>query len=567
MPQPEYPSEVIVGVHPYEETLVLRPGELVLALPPDKLEERDDIVARLQGTFDFALRQDPPHNGQPQDPLLRWVLLPDGAGMDGAALAQVARRMLHLFPDDLASVLPVYVPDGDLSSATSPVSDRIVVKLREGEESRGIAALSDGLGLTHDANESRRNGRWHVFWVTPRTGEPSTAFSLLGEVKAQPSVERAHLDWGMLFPTLSASLPPPPLPRTSAAPWHVQRLNVNGVMSMYSGDPDVWVGVVDTGCDLEHPDLQGQLTPPSTHYNGDQEAAGAAPPYDPTPDWSRCAPDPLWCNEPHGTLVAGLIRGTPANAAWGIGGMAQGCLLMPLRALSAVLAPSVAPVRVAHAIRWAIEHRVRVINLSLRLPNEAVVNDAIEAAAANDILVVAAAGNHEPGDGSSLAVRFPASHPLCLAVGAADHHDRRKSLSSPDGQQWSSRHGAELDVVAPGVEIWSTDGTGTHARSASGDMVPDLLGRAYASSGDPDGMYFALFGGTSAACALVSGLAALMFSKSPGATAADVREAIMRTCRKVGGYPYVDDPAHPHGLWHPEVGYGLIDPLAALAAI
>ncbi len=124
----------------------------------------------------------------------------------------------------------------------------------------------------------------------------------------------------------------------------------------------------------------------------------------------------------------------------------------------------------------------------------------------------------------------------------------RKSPTSSDGEtNWGSNYGAALDVVAPGVKIYTTD-------------APGIGG--YEKEGDYD--YTDRFRGTSAACPHVSGIAALILSQAPFLTQKQVGNIIEKTARKVGNYYYRHDPTRTNGAWNNEMGYGLVDAYAAL---
>src|SRR5690606_39032989 len=96
-------------------------------------------------------------------------------------------------------------------------------------------------------------------------------------------------------------------------------------------------------------------------------------------------------------------------------------------------------------IHWAIGHGAKVINLSLgfETPSIPLIDEAIDEAVANGVVVIAAAGN-EPGP-----VFYPARHPNVIAVGAVDF--------SNTVTEYSAR-GSGLDLVAPGgtsaVPVW-----------------------------------------------------------------------------------------------------------------
>jgi subtilisin family serine protease len=103
-----------------------------------------------------------------------------------------------------------------------------------------------------------------------------------------------------------------------------------------------------------------------------------------------------------------------------------------------------------------------------------------------------------------------------------------------------------LGVVAPGTGIYTTDRQG--------------------SAGYATGNYYSDFGGTSAACPHVAGVAALVLSANPNLTQAEVRAIIESTCTKLSGYSYSLNSNHPNDTWNNQVGHGLVNAYAAVMA-
>ena len=103
-----------------------------------------------------------------------------------------------------------------------------------------------------------------------------------------------------------------------------------------------------------------------------------------------------------------------------------------------------------------------------------------------------------------------------------------------------SANGDNLDVMAPGDNIYSTSTDYTGYKSDAG---------------------------TSYAAPHVSGIAALMLSVNPNLTGQQVRDIIETTAQKIGSiyeYPYSNSSQHPNGTWNFDMGYGLVDAYAAV---
>lgn len=240
-----------------------------------------------------------------------------------------------------------------------------------------------------------------------------------------------------------------------------------------SGDASVVIAVLDTGIDRGHEDLAGKVI---TEVNFAD---------------SPVASDIYG----HGTHVAGIIA-AKANNGFGIAGLAYNCCLMNVKVADE--AGRCTASSVAKGIVWAVENGAKVINISLFI-NEpsSVLEDAIDYAWSNGAVVVCAAGNH-----AGTRPAYPAYYTNCLAVAATDANDFVAS--------WSG-YGDWVDVVAPGVNIYST--------------LP-VNGYGYKS-------------GTSMAAAYVSGMAGLLFTvvsdaNRNGFVNDEVRKAIETNCDELG---------------------------------
>lgn len=154
----------------------------------------------------------------------------------------------------------------------------------------------------------------------------------------------------------------------------------------------VKVAQIDTGVELSHPDLKGQLFDSKNFVDG-----------------TRYVP------ESHGTAVAGLIVAKADNGV-GIVGVAPAATLMPLRACwenqdepTAVCSSFT----LAKAMQWLLKNPPHVLNLSLTGPRDRLLSRLIEKAIEQGITVVGAVDPDHPEDS------FPATHPGVIAVGAA----------------------------------------------------------------------------------------------------------------------------------------------------
>jgi subtilisin family serine protease len=183
----------------------------------------------------------------------------------------------------------------------------------------------------------------------------------------------------------------------------------------------------------------------------------------------------------HGTLVAGVIAARGDNGT-GATGICWTCSIMPVKVVGSDGRGSAAAI--AAGIRWAVDHGAHVINLSLVLSGpDGEVADAVRYALDRGLVVVSAAGNT-----ASTSPVYPAAESGVVGVAAVDQ------LNVPFS--WTGR-GAWVRVAAPGCALTTA----------------------------VDGSY-PTFCGTSAATAVVSGLAALALSARPELTGVDVARAL-----------------------------------------
>jgi serine protease len=247
--------------------------------------------------------------------------------------------------------------------------------------------------------------------------------------------------------------------------WGLQDIGAEQAWKVARGS-GVLIAVVDTGVDLDHPDLKNKILPGINLVN-------SGPPMD---------------DHGHGTLIAGVAGAETGNSE-GIASVAPDASILPVRVFDAE--GSATSSRVVKAIRWAVDEAARrksklVLNLSFvgeapaqgqtGLLGVQAVRRSIESAAAQGAVVVTASGN----EGQPQTAFDAESHQGIIVVGAYDRQDRCAKFTN---------YGAGLDILAPGTGILSTYYNKAEHRS----------GYAY---GD----------GTSLAVPFVSGAAALLLS-------------------------------------------------------
>jgi serine protease len=212
--------------------------------------------------------------------------------------------------------------------------------------------------------------------------------------------------------------------------WALDRIRVEETWTASRG-AGVVVAVIDTGVDLDHPDLRDQLL---------RDAEGRVVGLDLVADEQPAD------RHGHGTLVAGVIAASAGNGE-GIAGIAPEARIMPIRALDDEGAGRGRDVDTA--IRWAVDNGAHVVNLSLESvkgsdgssPGPGAPTAAVRYAWERGVIVVAAAGN-----GGTPLSDYPDDSPVVL-VGATDRDDRRAAFSD---------RGRTDALLAPGVDIVST---------------------------------------------------------------------------------------------------------------
>jgi subtilisin family serine protease len=244
-----------------------------------------------------------------------------------------------------------------------------------------------------------------------------------------------------------------------------------------TGSDSIVIAVIDTGADLDHQDLEGNIwrntgedwiggTP--GHNGVDDDGNGKTDDYYGW-DFANGDNDPDDDSDGHGTHVAGIMA-AEGNNGLGIAGINWTASIMPLKVLTAdkrgLVSDEIA------AIDYAIGNGARIINASLGGPNFSQSEyNAIQRAREAGVLFVAAAGNATTDNDTNPV--YPASHDLdnIISVAATDHDD---ALSN------TSNYGVNsVDVAAPGVSIYSTTvGNSYQYRSGTSMAAPHVSGLA-----------------------------------------------------------------------------------------
>ena len=312
------------------------------------------------------------------------------------------------------------------------------------------------------------------------------------------------------------------------------------------------VAVIDSGVDLNHPDLIDNLLEGYDAVDDSQyEFEVCCGEYETDLDW-------------HGTCCAGIIGA--ANNSIGMVGVAHTSKIIPIRYGHYVLVyfkdfPPDHPTW--HwvwrgKISWIVDafnHACYVDNADViscsfgtRVPSNVLDSKVTEICRygrdGKGCVVVAGSGNTYNNISSPIwdTLGYLARHPSVISVGSVTPCGKRVVYGKHCDMtsDYNSCYGDSLDVVAPGIRIPTT-------------TINDEYTEAFA--------------GTSSATPHVAGIAALILSVNPCLTREEVKYIIESTCTKVRQdvYTYGNNPDHTNGTWNIEVGYGLVNAGAAVA--
>lgn len=241
------------------------------------------------------------------------------------------------------------------------------------------------------------------------------------------------------------------------------------------GDASITIGIVDTGTDTDHPDLQNKIQVNlDDPINGiDDDADGFV---DNFLGWDFVENDgnPQISSDPHGAQMSGITAAETHNAV-GIASIGFNTRFLPVK-----VNPDLSLSQAYDAIVYAADQGADIINCSWgAFGYSAYEQDIIDYATLNKgALIVAAAGNE-----GSESLFYPAAYSNVLAVGSVNGSDVRSSFSN---------YGFWLDLMAPGQNIISTTDNGGYSFSSGTSVSAPMVSAAAALVKSHFPMYNAL---------------------------------------------------------------------------
>jgi subtilisin family serine protease len=280
-----------------------------------------------------------------------------------------------------------------------------------------------------------------------------------------------------------------PIPDSTRA-WNLNAMRATEVWSRGFSGKGIIVAVLDTGVDINHPDLAGNIWTNTKEIPGNGKDDDNNGFVDDRNGWDFVQQDhrPEDLNG-HGTHVAGTIAAL--KNGFGVTGVAPQVKVMPVQVLSSTGKGS--SFDIDRGIRYAVDNGARIINISIGGNfNNAAVVDAISYARSKGVLIVVGAGNDAEQTPSFPAI-YSRQFDNVLSVGS--HNSA--SVQSPTTNHVGTSRAVQVD--APGEQIYST------ALSAG----------------------YRTMSGTSMAAPQVSALAALVLSANPNLTPGQLRKIIV----------------------------------------
>ncbi len=330
--------------------------------------------------------------------------------------------------------------------------------------------------------------------------------------------------------------------------WYLKHIGVPEAWNTTLGIETVPIAIIDTGVDLDHPDLKDNIwrNVREISRNGiDDDGNGYI---DDVHGWDFIAND----NDPrpdvsgkfavlaanHGTINAG-VAAARGNNGRGIVGVTWQSTIMPLRALDSNGEGD--PALIIRAVNYAVQNGAKVINLSFAgTAASSELAATLRRAYDSGVFVVAAGGNARD-EGTAISLDAQSLYPVCLDDGADENFIFGVAATDDKDVKGNfSNYGAGcIDISAPGARILSTQLWRPKVRFF-------------------DSQYGGFYNGTSVAAPIVSGVAALLFSLDRNLTPKQVTNVLLNSAVNI-------DAVNPNVVG--KIGRGRIDARKAVGEV
>lgn len=399
------------------------------------------------------------------------------------------------------------------------ISDVFYVKLKQEEDLELLTVLANAQACSVPQKVPYSNN-WYSIKTTKRASDALTLSNLFYETEIFENI-----DPGFIFNITPLCSDEPDFGQQ----WSLQNttnpnadINICGAWDISKGD-NVTIGILDEGVFTEHPEFENTV-----FRDAYDLITNSFSPSEPSIGYQ------------HGMGSFGIIAANHNdNQMAGISPNSEIVNIRhPLQATVNISGEMATGINYANAVgvdvlnnSWGDDGGSLFngyFNIQSAILNEAIEDALNEGRNGLGEVLVFSVGNH-----NNREISYPAKlDPRIIAVGAIDI----------TGKVWEySAKGNELDLVAPGVDVVSTQKSQWDEYILTSDWI-----------------------GTSYAAPHVTGIIALMLSENPCLTLDEVTYYLESTARKIGNIPYINTPDRPNGTWNEEYGHGLVDAYQAV---
>ncbi|MBL7190339.1 S8 family serine peptidase [bacterium] len=365
--------------------------------------------------------------------------------------------------------------------------------------------------------------RWYILYFPEEVPVEHVVYSFK---------ELSIIDWCEPWPLRKVDyIPNDPMFYSS---WHLTKIMCPEAWDYTHGDPSVMVAIIDSGTDMDHPDLESALwVNPGEDLNGngivdlsdwdglDNDGNGYADDFWGWDfiEWDNIPDDNYPGSDGHGTHCAGDASAATDNSV-GVSGTGFNCTIMTLRCGYGIYVT-----QAMNGYIYAGNTGAKIVSCSYGgTMYSAYEQNLITNAWNQGSVICCSAGN----SGNNYTPHYPSMYQHCVSVGATDQNDHRASFSNYSAYPNDNR----VDVMAPGVSIYST-----------------TIGGGY-------GGY--MWSGTSMATPIAAGVAAMIRTVAPNLTPAQVETVLCVSCDNIDNL----NPGYA-GL----LGYGRVNAYNAMIAL